>query len=238
MAGKRRWLASERIAFRVLEEMGYRILEAHKRIIIDGIEVGEVDAVALGPDGETYAVEVKAGRLDVTGVRQVYVNAKLLNARPMAVAKGFADEAAKKLAEELGVKVVELSDVFLVDAEELENIVADAVTDTITEVLRLLLDQRTMPKPQHLELLKAVAASPTIEDAAKRLGVDVRAIATALAELRRTGLIPPWATRSWHRLRAIASLLLLKVDAQGLASRVEALALKLERILEALEKIV
>ena len=237
MTGKRRWLASERIAFRVLEEMGYRIIETHKRIVIGGVEIGEVDAVALGPDGETYAVEVKAGRLDVTGVRQVYVNAKLLNAKPLAVAKGFADDAAKRLAEELGVKVIELSDVFLVDAEELENIVVDAVTDTVIEVLRILLDTRAMPRPQHLELLKAIAASPTIEDAARRLGVDTQAVANALAELRRTGLIPSWAARRWHRLRAIASLLLLKADAQALASRVELTTSKLERILEALEKI-
>ncbi len=168
--GRRRWLASERIAFRVLEERGFRILETHRKLVLDGVEVGEVDALAEGPDGERYVVEVKAGRLDVHGVRQVYTAAVLEDAKPLVVAKGFADDAAKKLAESLGVEVIELEDVFLVDSEELEEIVHGAVVEGVAEALSLVLNPPRVP-PEELDRLKAVASSRNILEAAKRLGV-------------------------------------------------------------------
>jgi predicted RecB family endonuclease len=112
ISARRRWLSSERIAQEVLETIGFKILETRKKIILNDIEIGEVDAIAVDDKGTLYAVEVKAGKADITGVRQAYINALLLNAKPVIVCKGFADDAAKELAEKLGVQVIQLSDVF------------------------------------------------------------------------------------------------------------------------------
>ncbi|NOZ88520.1 MAG: recombinase RecB [Crenarchaeota archaeon] len=224
--GRRRWLASERVAVRVLEERGFRVVRDHVKIVIDGVEVAEVDFVAEGPDGEMYAVEVKAGRLDVNGVRQAYVNAKVLGYRPLVVCKGFADDAAAKLAEKLGVKVIELEDVFLIDAEELEHIVEAAAAEVIVDILQLLLDRAFRPKPSDIEALKALAEEPTVYDAARRLGVSVKELQPLVEMLKRSRLARqgPWG------LRAAARLLLYR-------ARIEAQIETLERSVERLEKL-
>jgi len=199
----RRGRVSESIAYRVLEERGYRVVDTRVRVRVGGVEVAEVDALAIGPDGALYAVEVKAGRLDVGGVRQAYSNAVLLNARPLVVCKGFADEAAEKLAERLGVRVIELSDLFLVDPEELATVVRAALAERLAELLSMLADPPRMSREDE-QLLEAIADTCTIHDAAARLGSSVEAVARRLSELRRKGVLP--ATGSYRELRAVARL--------------------------------
>ncbi len=228
-SAERRWASSERIAVRVLEELGYKVLELRKRVRMHGIDVAEVDAVALGPDGQLYAVEIKAGRLDVTGVRQAYANAVLIGARPLVVCKGFADESARVMAERLGVKVIQLSDVFLVDAEELEDTVRTALYEAVLDVVRVLLDPSYRVKPEHIELLEAVAEEPTILDAARRLGLDVKELAERLSELRRRGYIPRWA-RSWDAVRAVAQLLRARARLEALLASLSESAERLREL--------
>ena len=214
LSGRRRWYASERIAFKLLEEMGYHVIETHKKIVIDDVEVGEVDAIALGPDNEYYAVEVKAGRLDVHGVRQVASNAMLLGMKPLAICKGFADDAARKVAEKLRVKVIELSDVFLVDAEELEEIVYGAALDAFSETLRILIDPSIKTPVTYLDYLKSIARSDNLHDAAARLNKDIKDLLPVLSWLRS---LSPIARRGGYRsIRLIASLVLLRLKLQGL----------------------
>ncbi|BES80767.1 YraN family protein [Pyrodictium abyssi] len=229
--GVRRWLASERIAFRLLEQRGYRILETHKRIVVDGVEIGEVDALAEGPEGELYVVEVKAGRLDIHGIRQVYSNAVLLNARPLVVCKGFADESARVLAEKLGVSVIELEDVFLLDAEELEDIVYGAALEAFSEAVRLLLDPSIRIKPEQLEVLRAIAETSTPSEAAARLGKSVRDVARTLEWLRG---ITPLARRGYRSARIAASVLLQRARIQGLLESLSSSAERIESLLEKL----
>ncbi len=214
LSGKRRWYASERIAFKLLDETGYHIVETHKKIVIDGVEVGEVDAIALGPDNEYYAVEVKAGRLDVHGVRQVVSNAMLLGMKPLAICKGFADDAAKKVAEKLGVKVIELSDVFLVDAEELEEIVYGAALEAFSETLRILIDPGIKVPIIYLDYLRSIARSDNLHDAATRLNKDVKDLLPVFSWLRS---LSPIARRGGYKsIRLVASLVLLRLQLQGL----------------------
>jgi len=137
LSARRRWVASEKIALGVLEELGYSIVETGKKIILNGVEVGEVDVVAVDSSNNKYAVEVKAGRIDVSGVRQAFVNAMILGAKPLVVCKGFADEAARELAEKLGVRVIQLSDVFLVESEEIYTIVREVIEETLTDYLEV-----------------------------------------------------------------------------------------------------
>ncbi|HID40931.1 MAG TPA: recombinase RecB [Pyrodictium sp.] len=229
--GVRRWLASERIAFRLLEQRGYRVLETHKRIVVDGVEIGEVDALAEDSEGNLYVVEVKAGRLDIHGIRQVYSNALLLNARPLVVCKGFADESARVFAEKLGVTVIELEDVFLLDAEELEDIVYGAVLEAFSEAVRLLLDPSIRIKPEQLEMLRAIAESSAISEAAAKLGKSVRDVAKTLEWLRS---LTPLARRSYRSARIAAAVLLQRARIQAL---IESLENSVERVEALLEKL-
>ncbi|MEM4662384.1 MAG: restriction endonuclease, partial [Desulfurococcaceae archaeon] len=166
LSPRRKWIASEKIALGVLEELGYRVLEVGKKIELGGVEVGEIDVIVADSAGELYAVEVKAGKIDVSGIRQAYVNALLVGTRPMVVCKGFADDAAKELAERLGVRVIQLSDVFLVESEEIYTIVREVIEETLTDYLEVFYGYSPQLKPEHFEILNAIYTSTTVDEAA------------------------------------------------------------------------
>ena len=206
--GRRRWHASERIAFKVLAERGYDILDIHRKIVIDGVEISEVDAIARGPDGEIYAVEVKAGRIDLQAIRQAYSNAMLIGAKPLIVGKGFADDAARTAADRLGIKAIELEDLFIVDPEELEEVVEAALVNALVGVLKLVLDPTVTVKPDNIDIIKTVAGSDSLVDAASKLGVQVRDVIEVIKWLRE---ISPLARTGWDGVRLTANLLLLRL---------------------------
>lgn len=199
-------MASERIAMGVLEEMGFKVIDLNKKIIINGVEVGEIDALVSDQSGEQYAVEIKAGRIDVSGIRQAYINAMLVGAKPLVVAKGFADEAARELAERLGVRVIQLSDVFLVDSEELYVIMREVIEETLTDYLEVFYSFSPGLKPEHLQLLEAIAESSSIDEASERLGVDPASLAKRIEDLRRAGILPRWASK-YNTVKRIALLI-------------------------------
>jgi predicted RecB family endonuclease len=206
VSASRRWLSSERIALRVLEEMGYRVVETRKKVILNGVEVGEIDAIVADESNTLWGVEIKAGRIDVTGIRQAYVNALVAGVKPMVVCKGFADDAAKELAERLGVKVIELSDVFLVDSEELEIVIREVVEDVLTSFLEAFFGTPTNIKQEWLETLNAIASTLGVEEACEKLGVDFNTLTKRLGEMRSAGIIPSWA-RKYSTIRRIAQLI-------------------------------
>jgi predicted RecB family endonuclease len=230
LSARRRGLASERIAVSILEELGYRVLEVGKKIIINNTEIGEVDVLAEDQSGEKYAVEVKAGRLDVGGVRQAYVNALILGAKPMVICKGFADDAARELAEKLGVRVVQLSDVFLVESEELYSIVREVVEEVLTEYFELFYGYTAHLKPEHYEILSAIYSSTSIEEAAEKLKLDVSALARHIDELRKHGVIPKWASK-YSSVKRVAQILVQK---QSVVSALE----ESRRLVESLKSLV
>ena len=174
-----------------------------------GIDVAEVDAIAEDPNGIKYAVEIKAGRLDVSGVRQAYINAKLLGLKPLVICKGFVDEAAKATAEELGVKVIELSDQFLVDSEELEIIVRESVETIIDDYLASLLTPSPILKDNDIKVLKAIAENPTLADAAESLNLDLTQLLEKINVLKKKNVLP--RTRNYRALRRRAKILLYKL---------------------------
>jgi len=229
--GRRRWLASERVAFRLLEERGFNIIDTHKKIEIDGVEVGEVDAVAVGPDGSKYVVEVKAGRLDVHGVRQVYTAAQLLGAKPLAVAKGYADDSARKLAEKLGVELVELEDVFLVDAEELETLVYGAVMEAVAEALSLLASPPQLP-PNLVSKVMAIAEAESLGEAAKRLNMKPSDLRDAVTFLKQ--LSPLARKGGWRGLKLTARLLIAGLGIRAALDSLTDTADKLAELKQAL----
>ncbi|RLG82719.1 MAG: recombinase RecB [Thermoprotei archaeon] len=208
VSAKRRWRSSERIALEFLESLGYKVIETRKKVKVNGIEIGEVDAIVVDEQGNKYAVEIKAGRIDVSGLRQAYVNAELLGLKPLVVAKGFADESAAALAERLGIKVIQLSDYFLVEAEELENIVREAIGSIIVDTINLLALSKPLT-PEDKEFLEKLVSSITISDLASKTNLTINDVAKKIKFLQNKGIIPKSA-KSFNMIRYYASISLLK----------------------------
>ncbi|MET1129187.1 MAG: restriction endonuclease [Thermoproteota archaeon] len=233
MKGSRRALASERIALRLLEEMGYTTIETHKKIVINGVEVSEVDAIVKDRNGDIYAVEIKSGRIDVQGIRQAYTNALLVNAKPMVVGRGFSDDAARELAENLGVKVIELEDLFLVDPAELELLIYKTAAEAVAEVIHLLFNPRIPVKPGELQILAALSSSGSLHEAAESLNKDIEEI---VAVVRRLKELTPIARTGYAGIQLVSRLLLIKAQLQSLLDEARRLTLRLDEALSKLEE--
>jgi predicted RecB family endonuclease len=201
--------ASEEIALAVLREMGFKVVEKRKRVIIDGVEVAEVDGI-VEKDGERYAVEIKAGPADVSTIRYAYANAKILGLKPLVVARGFSNEAAKVVAQKLGVNVIELSDLFLVNGEELYVIVKNAVREALYEVLLDLFNCKDVNNKDR-EILKAIAFGESFIDTANALGTSVEELAEKVADLKRRGIIRASGGFENLRLEALIKLLCIRL---------------------------
>jgi len=208
ISSKRKWRSSELIALEYLEKKGFKIVETRKKIRIEGVEVGEVDAIIESQNGERYAVEIKAGSVDVTGIRQAYVNAVLLGMKPLVVAKGFADDSALALARELGVEVLELGNQYLVEAEELEVIVESAIQGLLRRVLDIVLSNEPVP-PQELAVIESMAKSRDIKEFADSLKTSVENAVKHIKRLQGRRLLPE-DTKSYSELRMYAQLILLR----------------------------
>ncbi len=218
---KRKWRSSERIALSFLEELGFSIIDTHVKIRIDGIEITEIDAIVEDENGEKYAVEIKAGRIDVSGIRQAYVNAQIAGCKPLVVAKGFADEAAQVLAEKLGVKVIQLSDYFLVEAEELEEIVNAAINNFLEELVGILVDTKP-PGPEDYEFLKKIASSKTIKELAEETSLPIHDVVKKIRRLQNKGILPK-TTRNYSRIRILAQMIMLREEFRRFKSLIESL---------------
>jgi len=213
VGGRRAWRASEEAAARLLEEMGFRVLRFHERIVVGGVEVGEVDMVAE-KGGEVYAVEVKAGSADVSAVRQAYVNARLLGARPLIVARG-ADERARAVADELGVEMILLPDMLYAGFDEVREAVEEAVEAAIDNALSFISNCGRIEEGD-LPVLEALASAETFGEAAERLGVSVDELASKVAELGKRGVLPRGPFR---RLRLASRILLACKSMSGSVPR-------------------
>jgi len=210
ISAKARWRSSERIVEKLLDELGYRVLDAHYRIIIDGLEVGEIDFVVEDPStGERYGVEVKSGRVSIAGVRQAYVNCMLAGLKPIIVCKGVADDNARILAEKLGVKIIQLSDWFLVESEELEVLMREVMESLLEQYFTYLLTPMPRLRADLEKFLRAIAESQSPTEAATKLGLRPDELSKRIGELKSLGLIPSWA-RKYSTIRRIAELNLLK----------------------------
>ncbi len=226
LSAKRRWRSSEEIALRFLEEQGYKILDTHYKIKIEGVEIGEVDAIVEDEEGNKYAVEIKAGRIDVTGIRQAYVNAQLLGYKPLVIAKGFSDESAALLAEKLGVKVIQLSDYFLVESEELETLIKASIRSIIEEFLNALLITKDL-SPEEVDFLRIIGTSRNIKEAADKLGTSVEEIARKIKRLQNKGVLSK-RTKSFQEIRLYAQLLLLRENLRRILELIKSCCSKAE----------
>ncbi|MEZ0319918.1 MAG: restriction endonuclease [Pyrobaculum sp.] len=127
----------ERYVLDILPSLGFTPKALRYKIYRGDVEVGEVDILAVDNKGETYAIEVKAGRVDIAGIRQAYVNAKLIGAKPMVIARGYADEGARELAKELGVEVVLLPDYIFLSIDDLYSAFTIAFMRFVTLIAQI-----------------------------------------------------------------------------------------------------
>lgn len=213
VSGKSAWRSSEAIAALILENLGYRVLETHYKILDEeGREIGEVDIIAE-KRGERYAVEVKAGMADLSAIRQAYVNAMIAGMKPMVIARG-ADDSVRSLAKKLGVDLIVLPDMVIAGSDDLEVIVEAAVDRALRGLAQTLVSCLRAKDLNGWDekLLVAVAESESLAEAASRLGVKPVDVSAALGRLRDRGLLP--RTKGWSGLRTAAALLLLCIKAQ------------------------
>ncbi len=226
---KTRGRSSERIARGILEKLGYKILETNKTIVLDQSEAFEVDILAISPEGEKYCVEVKAGKAGVSDVRKVYADSKILGLEPMLICKGFSDEAAEAVAKKLGVKMIELSEYYiLLEPEELEVVVRTAMQDVLREYGFYPLPSWETIGKNEWKVIEALAQSESFKEAAKILNLSVEELGKEIGVLRNSGLFPRTG-QNFKNLRRYAQRL---IQRYSLVQRLE----EIENRLEAIEK--
>jgi len=208
----KRGLSAEELASIILRKLGFEVIEHRKPIIVDGIKIGEVDAVARGPDGERYAVEVKAGKVSVTEVRQAYTNAKVLGLKPLLVCKGFTDESAETLSRTLSVRVIHLPDYFLFGVEELKSILSDIVEGVLMRIFEVL-NVEELSKSER-EVIEAISLSSNFKEAALKIGESPEGLARKIAKLRERGINLSKAFRT-AKLQSMVLKLYLALKERG-----------------------
>ncbi|RLE63041.1 MAG: hypothetical protein DRJ38_08500 [Thermoprotei archaeon] len=185
MKPKIRSLTLEVLAEDVLTSLGYNILDRNHRVRIEGVDVAEVDLIAEKND-EKYAVEVKAGTISVTDIRQAYTNALILGYKPLIICRGYSDESARILAEHLNIDVVKLQDfIVLSTPEEIYNIFFSTLVDVLLETISPAY-QISKKREVDIELLKTIIKAKNLSDAANKLGITVKKL---IAKLKEIGLV-------------------------------------------------
>lgn len=229
-------MSSERVAIGILERMGFRALDFRKKIVKEGVEVGEVDIVALSPSEELYAVEVKAGKASVSDIRQAYTSALLLGMKPMIVCKGFADAAAETVAKELDVKVLAIPEYYMLfEVEDLELAVRAAMQDAIDELgPPILLPYGEKLTRRDLKYMKAIAESTSVEEAASKLKVTVGDVWRYVNNLRSRGILR--GSWGYDRLRIHVKRVLAYITFENRVKAIERRVKRIEKQLDELER--
>jgi predicted RecB family endonuclease len=122
---------------KLLESKGFTIEDTHLRIKRNGREIGEIDILARDDKGDCWAVEVKSGYVDINGVRQAYVNSKITGCKPLLIARSYSNDDVLELADQLGVKLLFLEDLFTIDPIELKVFMEESVETVFTDYLLL-----------------------------------------------------------------------------------------------------
>ncbi|MEM0053194.1 MAG: YraN family protein [Nitrososphaeria archaeon] len=207
----RRGISSERIAKSILKKMGFQILEKNKKVVLNGTQVFEVDLIAKDPSGDVYCVEVKAGRIGISDIRQAYANSMVLGLKPLIICKGYADKATEVLAEELKVKVFLFPDYYcLIEPEDLDYIVREAVRDVLEEYGLVSLSVLENITKRELKILKTFSEKKTFEDCAKSLNIDLEKLGEQISLMREKGLLHK--TEGYEGIRRQAKRILFLLE--------------------------
>lgn len=227
-------MSSERVALGILERVGFRVLDTRRKIVKNGVEVGEVDMVAVSPEGELYAVEVKAGKASVSDIRQAYTGALLLGMKPLVICKGLADAAAETVAKELNVKVLTIPEYYILfEVEDLELAVKAALQD--------LMDELGPPVPygerlkrSDLKLLRAIASSNSIEEVSAKLKISSQEVWSHISNLRVRGVLK--GSWGFDRLKMHVKRILAYTSIEERLKRLERRLKRVEELVEDIKR--
>ncbi|MFP3951748.1 MAG: hypothetical protein ACLFVP_06395 [Candidatus Bathyarchaeia archaeon] len=232
IGGKIKGRSSEEIARGVLEELGYKILDTNKMVSFQESEAFEVDIVVEGPDDKRYCVEVKSGEVGVSDVRHAFANGEALGMEPLLVSKGFANDAASALAEELGVVLVRLGEYYsLLEPEELQVVLKTAIKQVLDEYGFYPLPSRASLSEEDWEMLNSLAESESFQNLEGITDLDSQELGWRLGELRDKGVLPR-KSQSLQELRNHARRV---IDTYSVEKRLEAIDERLSRIEEKLD---
>lgn len=199
-------ISAERIALRLLESRGFRIISTNYDIMEGEEKVAEIDIVAEDSTGEIFAVEVKAGNGDVNAIRQAYGNAELSGYKPMLICKGFSEESARRAAEKLNVIVVELSEYhLLLEPEELESIVKKCIEEVFETHGFLPYSIELQEEDKHL--LRIISTSDRFKEVQEKMKITEKALGKLLKDLSRRGVLPGRSLSFWDLKRVSSSIL-------------------------------
>jgi len=201
---RRFWRSSEVIASSYLESLGYNVVDVHRRVVVNDVEVSDVDLV-VEKDGLMYAVEVKSGVVDLDSIRQAYINARLLGMKPMVIGRGLADNRVEVVARELGVEVFTLPDLVVSSLNEIREAVYEAVYAALNELLESMILCKHINE-EDLRILEAIARTNTLADAAAKLGLSEDKLASRIAALREKYRLPRGRYQSLVSVARILSL--------------------------------
>ena len=219
-------LSAERIATRLLESQGFRILSTNFDIMDAEEKVAEIDIIAKDDDENTYAVEVKAGNGDVNAIRQTYGNAKLAGYKPLLICKGFSDESARRAAEKLQVTVLELSEYHLIlEPEELEHIVKKCVEEVFET--HGFLPYTVALEEKDKELLRLISISSRFNEVADKLNISEKMLGQRIQDVTNRGILPK-RSLSFRDLKQTASSILSRHAILEKLDRIEQLLSKEE----------
>jgi predicted RecB family endonuclease len=203
----------------MLDSMGFAIIEANHELHSKGETIAEIDILAE-KDGVRYAVEVKAGRANLSSVRQAYANAQLAGMQPMLICKK-ADDAVRESAAQLDVSIVAFSEYhLLLEPEELESIIKTCMEETMEQYgflpYNVSLDERDR------EVLHALATAGDFTAAAEQLGMDDDELGRELARLSDRSVLPK-RSLSFSDLKRCAGQILARQELLERLDRIERL---------------
>jgi Predicted endonuclease (RecB family) len=182
----------ERFILDLLPALGLFPKASRYRIYRNGVEVGEIDILAVDGNGDTYAVEVKAGKIDISGVRQAYTNAKLIGAKPLVIARGYAEEGARELAKELGVEVVLLPDYLFLSVDDLYVAFTNAFVRSLAVITAIItnLQEDEVKAIESCPDVNCVCERVNCEDLFNKLPREARNFDTLLQAVKIAKLLP------------------------------------------------
>jgi len=182
----------ERFILDLLPALGLFPKASRYRIYRNGVEVGEIDILAVDGNGNTYAVEVKAGKIDISGVRQAYTNAKLIGAKPLVIARGYAEEGARELAKELGVEVVLLPDYLFLSVDDLYVAFTNAFVRSLAVITAIItnLQEDEVKAIESCPDVNCVCERVNCEDLFNKLPREARNFDTLLQAVKIAKLLP------------------------------------------------
>jgi len=222
-----RGISAERIARRMLEQRGFRIIATNHKMESGGEEIAEIDIVAE-KDGKKYAVEVKSGKTGLTAVRQVYANATLAGYTPLLICKKI-DDAALEAAQRLGVEIMEISqDYILMEPEELESVVKRCMEEVMEEhgfipYIRMGEEER--------RVIEAISKAESFEGAAEMAEMEEKEMERVIGNLSRNGILPR-RSMSFRDLKRLSMVIMARDEIMAKLEKIEREMGEIKRILK------